>query len=349
MKWLSHSDFHSRSASTQGVAGRERGAILIVVLWVLLALSLLALSFAASIRTEVDAAHNVVEQKESYYMARAGIEYAIYRILEAQSAFYQASQLQAQGPGPQAIPDVLRGTVSLNLGNGGADVAIGDESGKINVNGAPPNLIFNLLLMIGVPGPEADVITDSIQDWIDPDELVHDFGAESDYYLGLKNPYPAKNSPIDVPEELLLIRGVTPEIYYGIKTKSENGEPIELYGLQKYLTTFSNSRQINVNSAPVPVLAAIPGLNYDVALMIDQLRSQQPLTDPAQIGETIPGISGEALGFLSVMPTSVYTVNSVGHVNGSKVINRVRAVLRVDGRGPKGYAVLYWNESNTEL
>lgn len=328
---------------------RDRGAVLIVVLWVLLALSLIALSFAASIRTEVDAARNVVQQKQSYYMARAGIEYAIYRILETQSAFYQTQQAQ-QGPGgPQAVPDVLRGVLALNLGDGGASVEIGDESGKINVNGAPPPLIFNLLLMIGVSGPQADVITDSIQDWIDPDELVHDFGAESDYYLGLRDPYPAKNSPIDVPEELLLIRGITPEIYYGIKTKSENGEPIELYGLQKYLTTFSNTRQINVNSAPIPVLAAIPGLNFDVALMIDQLRSEQPLTDPAQIGQRIPGISGEALGFLSTMPTNVFAVNSMGHVNNSKVVNRIRAVLRVDGQGPKGYAVLYWNESNTEL
>lgn len=342
------SDFCERIASQDKGMRRDRGAILIVVLWVLLALSLIALSFAASIRTEVDAARNVVQQKQSYYMARAGIEYAIYRVLETQSAFYQAQQ-QAQNPGLQEIPDVLRGSVSLNLADGGADVAIGDESGKISVNGAPPNLIYNLLLMIGVPGPTADVITDSIQDWIDPDDLVHDFGAESDYYLGQNNPYPAKNGPIDVPEELLLIRGVTPEIYYGIKTKSENGEPIELYGLQKYLTTFSNARQINVNSAPVPVLAAIPGLNYKVAVAIAQLRSEQPLTDPGQIGERIPGISGEALGFLSVAPTNVFTINSLGHVNGSKVVNRIRTVLRIDGRGPKGYSVLYWNESNTEL
>ena len=345
---MTHSDYFKRSASPDGEMRRDRGAILIVVLWVLLALSLIALSFAASIRTEVDAARNVVQQKQSYYMARAGIEYAIYRILETQSAFYQAQQ-QAQNPGLQQVPDVLLGSVSLSLAGGGADVAIGDESGKIGVNAAPPNLIYNLLLMIGVPGPTADVITDSIQDWIDPDELVHDFGAESDYYLGLKEPYPAKNGPIDVPEELLLIRGVTPEIYYGIKTKSDSGEPIELYGLQKYLTTFSNARQINVNSAPVPVLAAIPGLNYDVAVAIAQIRAEQPLTDPAQIGERIPGISGEALTFLSVMPTNVFSVNSLGHVNGSKVVNRIRAVLRVDGRGPTGYAVLYWNESNTEL
>jgi len=339
--------FSQRTASQVDVVKNERGAILILVLWIVLAISLLALSFSATIRTEVDAARNVVEQKQSYYMARAGIEYSIYELMETQSAFYQAQQQQQLGP--EAIPDVLRGGVSLNLTGGGADVEIIDESGKINVNLAPPHLIYNLLVMIGVPGDRADVITDSIGDWIDPDDLYREFGAESDYYMGLDPPYRAKNGFMDVPEELLLVNGITPEIYYGRKTVSDSGEPIELYGLQNYLTTFSNATSININSAPIPVLASLPGLNYDVAMAIDQMRKQQPLTDPSQIAEQIPGIPGEALGILAVIRTNVYTLNSVGRLDNSKVVARIRAVVRTDGIGPKGYTVLYWNESNTEL
>jgi general secretion pathway protein K len=339
--------FSNPNASQVDVVSNERGAILIVVLWVMLAISLLALSFSATIRVEVDAARNVVEQKQSYYMARAGIEYSIYEILETQSAFYMAQQQQQLGP--EAIPDVLRGGISLNLTGGGADVEIIDESGKINVNQAPPHLIFNLLVMIGVPGDRADIITDSIADWIDGDELYRAFGAESDYYMSLDPPYQAKNGFMDVPEELLLVNGVTPEIYYGRKTVSDSGEPIELYGLQNYVTTFSNATGININSAPVPVLASIPGLNYDVAMMIDQIRKEQPLTDPAQIAERIPGISGESLGMLAVLRTNIYTLNSLGRLDNSKVVSRIRAVVRADGIGPKGYTVIYWNESNTEL
>jgi len=326
---------------------RDKGAILIVVLWVLLAISLLAVSFSAAIRTEVDAARNVVEQKQAYYMARAGIEYSVYELLRTQSAFYQTQQNQQLGP--QAIPDVMRGRLSLELADGGADIQVIDESGKISVNLAPEHLIYNLLLMIGVPGPQAAVITDSIGDWIDPDDLIREFGAESDYYLTLNPPYRAKNGLIDVPEELLLIQGITPEIYYGRKTRSENGDPIELYGLQNYLTTFSNMNSINVNSAPVPVLAAIPGLDYSTALMIDQMRYEQPIVDISQIMERIPGLTGEMMGFLSTARSNIFTLNSVGRVRNSRVVNRIRAVVRVDGFGPKGYAVVYWNESNTEL
>ncbi|UCF36650.1 MAG: general secretion pathway protein GspK [Acidobacteriota bacterium] len=325
----------------------ERGAILIVVLWIVLAVSMLALSFSASIRTEVDAARNVIVQKQSYYMARAGIEYAVYKIFESQSAFAQSQQLQNLEL--DAVPEALTGRVTLNLGSGAADVELIDESGKINLNFAPEHLLFNLMIMIGIPGEVADEITESIADWRDPDEFPHDFGAESEFYSSLPQPYRIKNSFFDLPEELLLVRGVTPQIYYGRKSLTENGDRIELYGLQNYFTTFSNVNRINANSAPVPVLAAIPGLDYSTALMIEDLRSQTPLRDISQISERIPGISGEMMGFLAVLRSNVYTINSLGRVGGSNVVSRIRAVIRVDGTGPKGYAVLYWNEANVEL
>lgn len=325
----------------------QKGAVLILVLWVILAISMLAVSFSASIRTEVDAARNVIDQKQSYYLARAGIEYAVFKIIESQSAFFQSQQaMQGQ---MEEIPDVLRGHVTLEMEQGIAQVQIADETGKINVNLAPPHLIYNLLVMVGVAGPEADIITDSIQDWLDPDDLIRPFGAESDYYSTLEVPYRAKDGFMDVTEELLLVQGVTPEIYYGRKTMSDNGMPVELYGLQKYLTTFSEANMINVNSAPVPVLAAIPGLDYATALMIEEIRMTRPLMDVGELQQQLPGLTGEGMGFLGVVRSNVYSLTSIGKLPGSKVVGRIRAVVRVDGTGPKGYAVLYWNEADTEL
>lgn len=340
-------NFFNDAASRKDVKQAQKGSVLIVVLWVVLAISLLALSFSASIRTEVDAARNVVEQKQSYYMARAGIEYAVYEILETQSAFYQAQQQLGQQL--DAIPDVLRGAVSLELADGGADVRIIDESGKVNINLAPGYMIFNLLIMTGVPGEQADVITDSIADWVDPDELIREFGAESDYYLSLETPYAAKNGYFSVPEELLLVRGVTPEIYYGKKTTSETGEPLELYGLQNYVTTFSNVNQLNVNSAPLAVLASVPGLDYSSAEMIDEMRQGAPLNNVSEIAEQLPGIPSETMGMLGAFRSNIYTLDSVGRVNNSSVVSRIRSVIQIDGMSQKGYSIIYWNESNTEL
>lgn len=325
---------------------RQRGAILIVVLWVLVAMSLLALSFGAAIRTEVYATKNVVDQKQSYYMARAGIEYATYKILEAQMAFYQAQLAQQQGS--QAIPEVLTGFLTLNLANGGADIEIIDETGKINLNMAPPHLIYNLLITVGVGAQEADIITDSIEDWRDPDDFHRPNGAEKDYYQSLPRPYLPKNGPFDVPEELLLVRGVTPEIYYGRKGLTESGERVEYYGLQKYFTTFTRSVQINVNSAPIAVLAAIPGISYETALQIVNLRRQGPLMNPGEIMEKIPGLGTDVLGYLSTFRSQAYTLISNGRISGSEVVSRIRCVVQM-GLGPRPHTVLYWNEANIEL
>ena len=324
----------------------QRGSVLLIVLWVLLAMSVLALSFSASIRTEVDAARNVVDQRQAYYMARAGIEYAIHRILQAQSAFFQENALALD---TDAVPQVFSGVVSLGLADGRAEVDVIDETGKLNLNLAPDHLIYNLLIMVGVQGELADVITDSISDWRDSDQLVRQFGAEDDYYLSLDEPYRAKNGFFDVPEELLLIRGVTPEIYYGRKGTNDAGEPVEYYGLQHYFTTYSNVARININSAPIPVLAAIPGLDYATAAEIVRMRQQSPISDVSQVAQLIPGLSGEVFNYLSVFRSQVYTLTGIGEVRHSGVISKIRAVVRVDGASRQGYAILYWNEANTEL
>ncbi len=326
---------------------RQRGAVLIVVLWVVVILSLLALSFAASIRTEVDAARVVVEQRQSRFMARAGIEYAIYEILQTQSAFFQ-SQSQAE-PTFDSVPDVVRGHLNLSLSAGEAKVEVIDETGKLNINLAPDFLIFNLLLMIGIDGAEAESITNSILDWRDADDVPLPGGAESAYYQSLDPPYYAKNSLFDVPEELLLVKGVTPEIYYGKKTTTSAGDPVQLYGLQHYVTTFSNINRINVNSAPAPVIAAIPGLDYPTAYAIEAIRAEMPIADMSEITKRVPGISGEALNFFSILRSNVYTMISEGRLKDSDVVSQIRAVIRVDGVGRKGYAVLYWNEGSMEL
>ena len=214
----------------------EKGAVLLLVLWLIVAMSLLGLSFSRSIRVEVTAARNVVDQKVGYYLARAGIEYAVFRILQTQSAFSLTRQRQEQGL-DQEVPDVLAGETSIQLPNGSADVEVIEETGKINLN-APlgetySNMIYNLLIMVGMDPVEADSITDSIIDWRDEDDFTSPNGAESDYYQGLEKPYLAKNGFFDVSDELLLVQGITPEIYYGRKGTTEDGQRIEYFGLRR--------------------------------------------------------------------------------------------------------------------
>ena len=65
------------------------------------------------------------------------------------------------------------------------------------------------------PGADRDTVIDSILDWRDSNRDHRLNGAEEDYYRGLDPPYSCKDGPFDVVEELLLVRGVTPELFAG--------------------------------------------------------------------------------------------------------------------------------------
>jgi DNA uptake protein ComE-like DNA-binding protein len=68
------------------------------------------------------------------------------------------------------------------------------------------------LLMI--PGMTYE-LADAILDFIDGDDTPRANGCESEYYTSLNPAYSAKNSPLESLDELLLVRGVTPELLYG--------------------------------------------------------------------------------------------------------------------------------------
>jgi len=57
-----------------------------------------------------------------------------------------------------------------------------------------------------VDGGDFTALASSIIDWIDPDNVTHMNGAESDYYQGLEPPYYARNRPMDDLSDLLLIK-----------------------------------------------------------------------------------------------------------------------------------------------
>lgn len=144
-----------------------------------------------------------------------------------------------------------------------------DESAKINVNLAAAELLSGLESL-----DEATVA--SILDWIDQDDVPNPDGAENDYYSGLESGYRCKNGPIDNIEELLLIKGISPEMFYGSNLDEKisrsaqlDTDSVELLngdsqnnsvGLYDLLTVYGDGR-ININTASKEVLDAIPVLS----------------------------------------------------------------------------------------
>jgi len=319
----------------------ERGVILVALLWVFIALSAIVLSFARESRVEVTATINTQSLEQAYYIARAGLSECIYRLAN------QRLETRAPQPDFQQEPTPLeRGRIEGEFGGGRFLVEIQDESGKVDLNRVSEEQLRNLVLAAGIPPRDAEIITQSILDWKDADNAHRMNGAEDEYYQTLDPPYAAKNGSIDATEELLLVRGVTPEYFYGRPEKTDDGSVIYKYGLSRYLTVFSMRDQINVNFAPLPVLLSIPGMPPDAAERIYQKRLTSPFQSPRDISDEIPGTLGaQTLRYLNTQATGVYSLRATAYAGNSKVRRVIHAVVSLNGNQQNFYQILYWNEN----
>jgi general secretion pathway protein K len=254
----------------------QSGIALILVLWVMVLLIALGTEFALSMKTEVNTTRNFKEDAETYYLAKAGMNLAKAEILsDAQFHSWTKEKgfifgtFDTEENEDQPIPKVSfqeeeesqeapepPQRTELPFGNGLIYYSIRDENGKININTASRGILIKALGSNGIPlGAERDTIADSILDWIDKDDRHRANGAESDYYRGLSPSYSAKNGPLDNLEELLKIKGVTPELFYGSgeyqpqEPSSEENAP----GLARFFTVQKVS-QFNPNTAERAVL-----------------------------------------------------------------------------------------------
>jgi general secretion pathway protein K len=179
------------------------------------------------------------------------------------------------------------------------EIFISDETGKLNINslvkqdGQYNANIMNVLLRL-LKGPffklsaeDAQNLLDSIKDWIDKDDEPTRFGAESGYYKDLGLKYGAKNSAIDFLEELLTVKGMTPEIFYGTG---------ESPGLKDLLRT-RGPTTININTAPGEIILALgDNMTWDaVAAMLDYRLEQGNELGKKDWYKSVPGMAGVAL------------------------------------------------------
>jgi general secretion pathway protein K len=320
----------------------EQGVILIALLWILTALSVIALSFSRETFVEVAAARNAQSLEDSYFVARAGIATTIYRLIQKRmtSAIKRAELQEEQDPFDLGI-------ASGNLGGGVYQVDIQDESGKINLNTVSEQQLHALVEAIGIGKEDGDIIVDSILDWRDTDKMHRLNGAEDDYYETLNPPYRAKNGRFDTVEELLLVRGITPTYYYGYPERNPTGSVVYRYGLSRCFTVYSTRNQINVNFAPLPVLLSVPGMSPQAAQMIYERRQVKPFKNNSEITRELPmSLGTSTMPLLSTEQTGIYTLTASAHAEHSKARRIIRAVISLEqGSGDAPYQTLYWNEN----
>ena len=235
----------------------QAGIALVIVLWVVMLLSLMAASFAYTLRTETTLATHATERVRALALAEAGIHYAAYRLL---------IQRDPENPWP------TDGRVRRWLfGDGMVDIEAVDASGRIDINSADRALFEGLLTVIGgLDEAAAGELLDRIEDYRDPDDLERPAGAERDSYLQAGLVTGPSNAPFETIEELQQVLGMSLPLYRRIAGA---------------ITVHSRQPGIAPEAASAEVLSAVPGI--DPQLAADYVRQRQDM-EPLDIAALPP-------------------------------------------------------------
>lgn len=312
----------------------EPGFALLAVMLVLALLAVVVTDFAFSMRLEASMVRSYRDGVVAAHLAEAGVQQAIREVLSqaqitaldptGQLIFYRSALGQTP---PTALPPLPR--VRVPLGPGEFSYRISDETARIDINTTPPGRLDRLLAALGLDKQQRDVINDSIQDWRDADEIHRLNGAESeDYYLRLPVPYRSRNGDLQDTAELLQIRGVTRELYFGTP-----GNP----GLRD-LVTVAGLSAVNLNTASAPVLEALGLSNAEIDEVL-RTRVRAPYT-------AVPGrFAGR--GF-TAGATATFRIEAEGLVAGAARGHVVAIVQRGRQVGSTGVTILSWRPGTGE-
>ena len=337
----------------------ERGVALLLVLWIFMMLGVIALDFARYMRDDAMASINLADETQGYYLALAGMNRAIFdaeirreKANPATPAGIAAAAAAAAANGPNTLDQDDQGPLVPNDGQwhegdfagGRWSVRMIDESGRIALNKVDEvllrRIITNLVQVDPVAGIDRhmqeaiDTVVDSILDWRDHDNLKRAHGAENAYYLKRHVPYRAKNAFFDSPEELLLVRGVTPALYYG-----SEGMP----GLRDVFSVYNRSPKISVETAPAAVFQAVLGIDAAAAAdLVSQRDSGAPIRDliKAQLVAVDPALV--ALVDDTANAPHLVMIDARGDVHAERNRSHVAVVADLAAPASEGTRIIRW-------
>jgi general secretion pathway protein K len=242
----------------------KRGSALLAVLWLSAALAAIAFSLSSTVRGETERTSTAVDGLRSYYLASGAIERASLELLWS-----------VTNPNKRKIPQGST-VVDYNFPSGAARVEIIPEAAKLDVNKVLPEELFRLVVALGIEPQRAQEITLGIVDWRSP--LAEGGSAVDQYYLSLAPSFRARHASIEEIEELLLVKGVTPDIFYGTYVPAPDAELgggprlLPRAGLADCLSVFGSTMQVDANTAAPAVLAAIGLAPFAINALVERRR-----------------------------------------------------------------------------
>ena len=242
------------------IVRNNRGVALLLAVTVISLLVAVTVQFSKDMRQELMSSANLLVSGRLAVMAKSGYNLAV-AVLE------QDVEENNHDSFHDAWAQLGDGDLSQLYGSGRLNIIIEDLSGRLQLNSlvntsgrgggnavATQNReVLRRLLLAGdhneMSNEDAEMIVAAIVDWIDADDQESGIEeTESSYYRSLEPAYSVRNGPMEFIEELLLIRGITPDVYYGNDV---------FPGLHHLVTVHGDDGKVNINTVSAAILQAL--------------------------------------------------------------------------------------------
>ncbi|MGZ0079101.1 general secretion pathway protein GspK [Methylomonas sp. YC3] len=295
-------------------AHRQRGLALVIVIWILTLLSLMAGSFALSMRRESSVAGALKNNAQALALAETGLNIAQFMLQQADPE----RRWQADG----SIYRIPGNDSEIRI-------RIIAESGKVDINAAEEPLLKALISSVSDDKKLQQNLLDALLDWRDADDDPRPQGAEKKQYRQAGLAYQPSNQPFQSLEELQLVLGFNAEIFEQ---------------LQPWITIYSGQAELNLQRAPSELLEMV-GDNlkaqniHDVYL--DKRLSESAAADDSTADQTDPALADEEQTYTIMVQTLLE----------DQATAAIEAVVRIQNQDPSQapYQILDWKQGQQVL
>ncbi|MCF6252755.1 MAG: general secretion pathway protein GspK [Methylococcaceae bacterium] len=295
----------------------QAGMAMVIVIWVLSLLTIMAGSFALTMRRETTVVSAIKDNAVALAAAETGLAIAQQRLL-----------LRDEGKRWHADGSVYQ----VQYQDAEIRVRLFSEQGKIDINKADEALLRLMMESTTINMDKQQELVSAILDWRDPDDFVHINGAEKQQYDDAGLAYQPANKEFQLVDELQMVLGMNADIYQQLK-------PL--------ITVYSGQAKVDLQVASKEVLQAVGNMD---SVMLDDYLLQRTENNQAQfITETTAPISA-GRGNSKLKAKAVYTVISQARIFG-EVSTGIKVTIKKTSAGglANPFQVLDWQQLYQEL
>jgi hypothetical protein len=283
---------------------REKGVVLIAVLWICALVMWFTLQIGVMSRMQGEEQVHLFRRSQALYLAISGCYEALARMGQAPpSVLERRPELVWQPDGTEHL---------LNYQTGEVLVTIESEGRKVNVNLVTPDQLRTVLESAGVGDKITERLADVICDFIDVDDMVRLHGMEAAGYQSsglLNRPF---NGPLSSVDQLLLIPGISEELLYG------------------YMRGGSGAGERASGAASGPMVPGKSSLFQMLTVYGRNTTLPQPILDEVLEERIIPWENG-----------GIYRIFSTGKAYNGPPAVTICLIVRLAPQSKQGYEVLH--------